>query len=94
MRNFYRIHPLKQYYAVKVSHKIKVRIMPVMRKFALLSERCARKFKRKAAQVMCFRSQKGVDWFCDGLSIIQSVKAAGKNLYEAVAERFHTSLEV
>ena len=27
MRNFYRIHPLKQYYAVKVSHKIKVRIM-------------------------------------------------------------------
>ena len=59
-----------------------------------LAERCARKFKRKASQVMCFRSQKGVDWFCDGLSIIQSVKAAGKNLYEAVAERFHTSLEV
>lgn len=59
-----------------------------------LAERCARKFKRKAAQVMCFRSQDGVDWFCDGLSIIQSLKAAGKNLYESVTERFNTSLAV
>lgn len=59
-----------------------------------LAERCARKFKRKAAQVMCFRSQDGVDWFCDGLSIIQSIKAAGKNLYESVTERFNTGLEV
>ena len=59
-----------------------------------LAERCARKFKRKAAQVMCFRSQDGVDWFCDGLSIIQSIKAGGKNLYESVTERFNTGLEV
>ena len=59
-----------------------------------LAERCARKFKRKAAQVMCFRSQDGVNWFCDGLSIIQSMKAAGKNLYESVTERFNTGLEV
>lgn len=59
-----------------------------------LAERCARKFKRKAAQAMCFRSQDGVDWFCDGLSIIQSIKAAGKNLYESVTERFNTGLEV
>ena len=59
-----------------------------------LAERCARKFKRKAAQVMCFRSQNGVDWFCDGLSITQSIKAAGKNLYESVTKRFNTGLEV
>lgn len=59
-----------------------------------LAERCARKFKRKAAQVMCFRSQDGVNWFCDGLSITQSLKAAGRNLYESVAERFNTGLEV
>ncbi len=59
-----------------------------------LAERCAGKFKRKAAQVMCFRSQDGVDWFCGGLSIIQSIKAAGKNLYESVTERFNTGLEV
>ncbi len=43
---------------------------------------------------MCFRSQDGADWFCDGLSIIQSIKAADKNLYESVAERFNIGLEV
>ena len=59
-----------------------------------LAERCARKFKRKAAQVMCFRSQDGVDRFCNGLSIIQSIKATGKNLYESVTERFNIGLEV
>ena len=59
-----------------------------------LAERCARKFKRKAGQVMCFRSQDGVDRFCDGLSIIQSIKAAGKNIYESVKERFNAGLEV
>jgi hypothetical protein len=59
-----------------------------------LAERCARKFKRKAAQVMCFRSQDGVDWFCDGLSITQSIKAQGKNLYESVTDHFNTGLEV
>ncbi len=59
-----------------------------------LAERCARKFKRKAAQVMCFRSQKGVDDFCDGLSITQSIKAKGGNLYESVSQRFNTGLEV
>jgi predicted nucleic acid-binding Zn-ribbon protein len=59
-----------------------------------LAERCARKFKRKAAQVMCFRSQNGVDWFCDGLSVTQSIKAIGKNLYESVADHFNTGLEV
>lgn len=59
-----------------------------------LAERCARKFKRKAAQVMCFRSQDGVDRFCDGLSITQSIKASGGNLYESVTERFNIGLEV
>jgi hypothetical protein len=59
-----------------------------------LAERCARKFKRKAAQVMCFRSQDGVDWFCDGLSITQSIKAQGKNLYESVTDHFNMGLEV
>lgn len=59
-----------------------------------LAERCARKFKRKAAQVMCFRSQEGVDRFCDGLSITQSIKAAGGNLYESVVERFSTVSDV
>lgn len=53
-----------------------------------LVERYARKFKRKAAQMMYFHSQAGVDEFCDGLSILESLKSKGKNLFEAVAERF------
>ncbi len=59
-----------------------------------LAERCARKFKRKASQVMCFRSQDGVNYFCDGLSITQSIKAKGDNLYESVSQRFNAGLEV
>lgn len=59
-----------------------------------LAERFARKFKRKASQVMCFRSQNGVNYFCDGLSITQSIKATGGNLYESVSQRFNTGLEV
>lgn len=58
-----------------------------------LAERCARKFKRKAAQVMCFRSQRGVDYFCDGLSILQTLKSEGKQVYEEVASRFNNERE-
>lgn len=42
-----------------------------------LAERNGRKFKRKAAQVMGFRSMDGVTYFCDGLSVIQSMKIFG-----------------
>lgn len=53
------------------------------------AERYGRKFKRKAHQVMSFRSQQGVDWFCDGLTITESIKAQGGNLFDEVAERFN-----
>lgn len=53
------------------------------------AENAARKYKRKNAQVMCFRSEEGRDYFCDGLSIMESMKAKGENLYEGVKERFH-----
>lgn len=59
-----------------------------------LAERCARRFKRKNAQVMCFRSQKGVDYFCDGLSITESIKSRGGNLYQEVSERFNKGIGV
>ena len=59
-----------------------------------LAERYARKFKRKNAQVMCFRSQNGVDRFCDGLSITESIKSRGENLYDAVSERFNKGIGV
>lgn len=54
-----------------------------------LAERYARKFKGKNAQVMCFRSQDGVDRFCDGLSITESIKSRGEDLYPEVAKRFN-----
>ena len=54
-----------------------------------LAERMGRKFKRKAHQVMTFRSQAGVNYFCDGLSILESLKSNGKNLYEEITARFN-----
>lgn len=53
------------------------------------AERYARKFKRKAHQVMSFRSQEGVDRFCDGLSITESIRARGGNMFDEVTERFN-----
>ena len=54
-----------------------------------IAERMGRKFKRKAHQVMTFRSQTGVDYFCDGLSIIESLKSKGEKIYEEIASRFN-----
>ena len=36
-----------------------------------IAERMGRKFKRKAHQVMSFRSMSGLEYFCDGLSIME-----------------------
>lgn len=58
-----------------------------------LAERYARKFKRKAAQAMAFRSTKGVSYFCDGLSILETLKSEGENIYEATALRFNDGRE-
>ena len=57
-----------------------------------IAERFARKFKRKAHQVMSFRSQDGVNRFCDGLSVIESVRAEGNNLFEEIVARFNHSI--
>ena len=53
-----------------------------------VAERAARKYKRKAHQVMSFRSQEGSNRFCDGLTIIETIKAQEGNLFEGVAGRF------
>lgn len=58
-----------------------------------LAERNGRKFKRKATQVMGFRSMNGVTYFCDGLSVIQTLKIKGENLYDAVTSRFNNKRE-
>ena len=52
------------------------------------AERAGRKYKRKMAEVMCFRSLEGSARYCDGLSIMESIKASGMNLFEGIQERF------
>ncbi len=42
---------------------------------------------------MCFRSQEGVNYFCDGLSVVQTMKMEGKPIYEAVAAIFNKERE-
>ena len=54
-----------------------------------LAERKGRQFKRKSHQVMAFRSQNGINYFCDGLSIIESLKSRGEELYLEIIERFN-----
>lgn len=53
------------------------------------AENSARKYKRKSAQAMGFRSGKGNGYFCDGLSVTEGMKAEGENLYDGVSERFN-----
>ena len=52
------------------------------------AERAGRKFKRKASQVMAFRSQEGVDNYCNGLTVIQSQKSQGLNVFNEISEIF------
>lgn len=54
-----------------------------------IAERYARVYKRKNIQAMCFRSKSGVKYFCDGLSVIQTIKNRGENLFSAVTNRFN-----
>lgn len=54
-----------------------------------VAERAGRKYKRKAHQVMSFRSQEGSNRFCDGLTITENIKAQGKDLFEEVTARFN-----
>lgn len=53
-----------------------------------LAERCGRKVKRKAAQVMSFRSQKWFEYYCDSLTIITYLQSANVNLFENLKNRF------
>ena len=49
------------------------------------SEALLRIFKRKQRQVMTFRSWDGLDYLCNSMGTIASLRAQGKNLYENVA---------
>lgn len=54
-----------------------------------LAERSGRRYKRKSAQVMSFRSEKGREYYCDGLSVMESMKSRNENLFEGISERFN-----
>lgn len=54
-----------------------------------LVERSGRRYKRKNLQVMAFRSEKGRSYYCDGLSVMESMKGKKENLYEGIAARFN-----
>ena len=55
-----------------------------------LAERSGRRYKRKNAQVMSFRSMKGAEYFCDGLSIRESIKSKEENLFNELTDRFNS----
>ena len=57
-------------------------------------ERAARVYKRKNHQVMSFRSKSGDEYYCDGLSVIQTMKKQGKNLMNGVTEIFRRTAGV
>ena len=52
------------------------------------AEQKARQFKRKMAEVMCFRSAAGLNAYCDGLSVMLTLKAGGENLYRSLSDIF------
>ena len=53
------------------------------------AEAAGRKIKRKFRQVMAFRSDKGLKHFCDGQTIIQTLKKEGGNAYLKVSDFFN-----
>ena len=53
-----------------------------------LAERCARKYKRKAHQMMSFRGEHGDECFCDALSIIETLRLRKLNLFKEISSRF------
>jgi hypothetical protein len=53
-----------------------------------LSERLLRIFKRKEHQAMTFRSFESLEYLCEALSVIATLREQGKSLYKEVADIF------
>lgn len=53
-----------------------------------LVERLLRVFKRKLRQVMTFRSFDSLDYLCQSLTVIASLRNSNENFYESVADVF------
>ena len=57
-----------------------------------LCERLARVYKRKQKQAMVLRSQKHLEYICDGLSTVYLLRANAENVYQGVAAIFERRL--
>ncbi len=55
-------------------------------------ERLARIYKRKAIQMMSFRGELGDTYLCDGLTMIESFKSRGHNIFESIKSIFQKPL--
>ena len=53
-----------------------------------LSERALRKYKRKQKQAVSFRSNSSVEFLCNAMSIIETRRLEGANIYNTVREIF------
>ena len=53
-----------------------------------LSERALRKYKRKQKQAVSFRSNNSVEFLCNAMSIIETHRLQGANIYNTVREVF------
>lgn len=42
---------------------------------------------------MAFRSQEGVNYFCDGLTIIESLRASKENVYDSLSTILNKGME-
>jgi hypothetical protein len=58
-----------------------------------LSERLLRVIKRKLAQVMTFRSFDSLEYLCQSMGTVASLRAQGSNLYEGVASIYNRAME-
>ena len=54
-----------------------------------LSERLLRVIKRKLAQVTTFRSFDSLEHLCQSLSMVSSLRAQGRNIYDGIASIFN-----
>lgn len=53
-----------------------------------LSERALRKYKRKQKQAVTFRSNQSVEYLCNAMSIIETHRIYGANLFQSTIDIF------
>ena len=58
-----------------------------------LAERKLRLYKRKQHQVMSFRSDEGLEAFCNTLGVLETLRDHKKNMFESVTEIFNRKKE-